>query len=151
LEGLKGFEAIAHYSGWAIAVVGASIVFMGLVVLSFAISQIHKLLMLWENREIYLRRTKNFRSRILKKQQKHSSKGECLLDDIQKSAQSYVPLIHQLGKSFQLVDLYNLSQKHNFPHPHLTIQKFRNEKIILPEGDGSFTWNLPLPSQKNKG
>jgi len=148
---LGGFEAIANYNGWAIAVVGASIVFTGLVLLSFSISQIHKLLMLWEDREIYLQRIKNVLNRILKKKRKHSSKGECLLDDIQKTAQSYVPLIHQLGKSFKLVDLYNMSQKHNFPHPHLTITKFRNEKIILPEGDGSFTWNLPLPSQKNKG
>ncbi len=53
-----GFENISNHNGWAIAAVGASIVFSGLVVLSFVISQIHKILNLWEDREKVVRRFK---------------------------------------------------------------------------------------------
>ncbi|MBW1983842.1 MAG: OadG family protein [Deltaproteobacteria bacterium] len=148
---MQGFEAISHYNGLAMAIVGVSIVFMGLVVLSFAISQIHRLLIFWEDRDIYLQRIKNFKNRILNKNQMDLTKGECLLDDIKKTAQSYVPLIDQLDKSFQLVDLYNLAQQNDLPHPHLTITKFRNEKLIIPEGAGSFTWNFQLSEEKDKG
>ena len=129
---MQGFEAISHYNGWAMAIVGASIVFSGLVVLSFAISQIHRLLMFWEDRDIYLQRTRNFKNRILNKNHKDLIKEESLLDDINKTAQAYIPLVDQLGKSFQLVDLYHLAQENYLPHPHLTITKFRNEKLIIP-------------------
>ena len=148
---MQGFEAISHYNGWAMAIVGASIVFSGLVVLSFAISQIHRLLMFWEDRDIYLQRTRNFKNRILNKNQKDLTKVESLLDDINKTAQDYIPLVDQLGKSFQLADLYNLAQQNDLPHPHLTITKFRNEKLIIPEGDGSFTWKFQLSEEKDKG
>ena len=45
-----GIDNITNNNGWAMAVVGATTVFLGLVVLSFVISQIHKILELWENR-----------------------------------------------------------------------------------------------------
>ena len=148
---MQGFEAISHYNGWAMAIVGASIVFSGLVVLSFAISQIHRLLMFWEDRDIYLQRTRNFKNRILNKNHKGLIKEESLLDDINITAQAYIPLVDQLGKSFQLVDLYHLAQENDLPHPHLTITKFRNEKLIIPEGDGFFTWSFQLSEEKDKG
>ena len=43
-------ENITSNNGWAMAVVGATTVFLGLAILSFVISQIHKILKLWENR-----------------------------------------------------------------------------------------------------
>jgi Na+-transporting methylmalonyl-CoA/oxaloacetate decarboxylase gamma subunit len=55
---LIGIENITSNNGWAMAAVGATIVFLGLVVLSFVISQIHKVLKLWEDREKYLDRFK---------------------------------------------------------------------------------------------
>jgi hypothetical protein len=55
---LFGIENITNNNGWAMAAVGASIVFMGLVVLSFVISQIHKLLNLWDEREKFIERFK---------------------------------------------------------------------------------------------
>jgi len=45
-----GFDNITANNGWAIAVIGASIVFAGLVILSFVISQIHRILELWDKR-----------------------------------------------------------------------------------------------------
>ena len=51
-----GIDNITQNNGWAMAAVGASIVFSGLVVLSFVISQIHKILKLWDDREKILER-----------------------------------------------------------------------------------------------
>lgn len=143
MEALKGFEAISYYNGWAMAVVGASIVFMGLIVLSSAISQIHRLLMLWEDRERYTQRLKKSKANIFSNKRKNSFAAvENQLMDIKKTAQLYAPLIDQLGKSFQLADLYNLAEKNKMPHTHLTITKLRNEKILIPQGDGTFMWNF---------
>ena len=47
---MYGIDNITANNGWAMAAVGATIVFLGLVVLSFVISQIHKILELWEKR-----------------------------------------------------------------------------------------------------
>ena len=46
-----GIENITNHNGWAMAAVGATIVFSGLVILSFVISQIHKILRFWDDRE----------------------------------------------------------------------------------------------------
>jgi len=139
---VEGFEAISAYNGWAMAIVGATIVFLGLVVLSFAISQIHKLLLFWEDRSAHLQKIKNFGLRNRKNlKPPQPQKTETLLDDIHKTAQLYEPLIRQLGKSFQLVDLYTLFYEKNFPHPHLTITKFRENDILIPDETGAFKWN----------
>ena len=55
---MYGFDNITANNGWAIAVIGASIVFAGLVILSFVISQIHKVLELWDRRIISKERQK---------------------------------------------------------------------------------------------
>ena len=56
---MYGLEAIAQHNGWVQSILGISIVFSGLVLLSFAVSQIHKILDLWDNREIYIQRYKD--------------------------------------------------------------------------------------------
>ena len=48
---LYGLEAINAHNGWAISVVGVTIVFTGLVSLSVLISQLHKLVSLYNNPE----------------------------------------------------------------------------------------------------
>jgi len=143
LVALKGFEAISYYNGWAMAVIGASIVFMGLVVLTTVISQIHKLLMFWDDRQIYIQRIRHSRVNFFNNRKDIRPKEINYLEDIGKTIELYVPLIDQLGKTFQLTDLYNLAEQHNLPHPHLTITMFRDEKILIPHGDGTFTWNSP--------
>jgi len=143
LEGLKGFEAISYYNGLAMAIVGASIVFMGLVVLSTAISQIHKLLMLWDDRRVYILRLKQSRVNVFNNRKVARPQEINYLKDIGKTIELYTPLIDQLGKSFQLADLYVLAEQHNLPHPHLTITRFRDKNILIPQGDGTFTWNSP--------
>ncbi len=47
---MTGLEAIKAHNGWAISFLGVIIVFSGLVLLSFTISQLHRALAIWENR-----------------------------------------------------------------------------------------------------
>jgi hypothetical protein len=51
---LYGLENISAHNGWAISLVGITIVFTGLTLLSLAIDQLHKILNIWENKDKYL-------------------------------------------------------------------------------------------------
>ncbi len=139
---MYGFEAITAHNGWSMAIAGASIVFSGLVILSLAISQLHKLLTIWENRGNFFNRNKrtsvNSTEEVL-----DLTLPERFPTDINEAARLYHPLVEKLGQPFQLVQLYEVSQKKGFPHPHLTISLLRQAKVLVPEGDGVFFWNHP--------
>lgn len=138
---LNGLEAISAYDGWSMALVGASIVFTGLVVLSLAISQLKIVIDLWEKRET--RTDKN--GKPLKKSQENGKQKIQLPaqwpDDIHETARLYKPLFEKLGDIFQLAELYKLSEKNDYPHPHLSIKSMREAQIIIPVGDGIFSVN----------
>ncbi len=139
---MYGFEAITAHNGWSMAIVGASIVFSGLVILSLAISQLHKLLTMWENKGNFFNRNKktsvNSTEEVL-----DLNLPERFFADINEAARLYHPLVEKLGQPFQLVQLYEVSRKKGFPHPHLTISLLRQAKVLVPEGDGVFFWNHP--------
>lgn len=139
---LYGLEAINNYNGWSMAVVGSAIVFASLVILSIVIAQIHKIVEFFENRK-----------RINKKEITHTKSDGmiykkdnlCHQNSID-AIQLYNPLFEQLGESFKLAELYKISNDNNFPHPHLTIKRFRQEKVLIPKGDGFFTWSKQPPA-----
>lgn len=139
---MYGFEAITAHNGWSMAIAGASIVFSGLVILSLAISQLHKLLTIWENKGNFFNRNKktsvNSTEEVL-----DLNLPERFPSDINEAARLYHPLVEKLGQPFQLVQLYEVSRKKGFPHPHLTISLLRQAKVLVPEGDGVFFWNHP--------
>lgn len=139
---MYGFEAITAHNGWSMAIAGASIVFSGLVILSLAISQLHKLLTIWENKKNFFNRNKqtsvNSTEEVL-----DLNLPERFPSDINEAARLYRPLVEKLGQPFQLVQLYEVSRKKGFPHPHLTISLLRQAKVLVPEGDGVFFWNHP--------
>jgi hypothetical protein len=139
---LYGFEAIAAHNGWSMAIVGASIVFSGLVILSLVISQLHKLLTIWENKGTFFNRNKRTSVNSTKEVLDLNLPG-CFPSDINEAARLYHPLVEKLGQPFQLVQLYEVSRKKGFPHPHLTISLLRQAKVLVPEGDGVFIWNHP--------
>ncbi len=124
------------------AIAGASIVFSGLVILSLAISQLHKLLTMWENKGNFFNRNKqtsvNSTEEVL-----DLNLPERFFSDINEAARLYHPLVEKLGQPFQLVQLYEVSREKGFPHPHLTISLLRQAKVLVPEGDGVFFWNHP--------
>jgi len=132
---LYGIQAITANNGWSMAIVGAMIVFSGLVVLSLTIAQLHRIIAFFENR---------------KKPTPDSESPEILVTstvpdqfpvNIDEAVELYKPLIEQLGETFKLNDLYTISREKNFPAPHHGIKLLRQEKFLLPLGGGDFTWN----------
>ena len=139
---MYGFEAIAAHNGWSMAIVGASIVFSGLVILSLVISQLHKLLTIWENKGTFFNRNKRTAVNSTEEVLDLNLPGR-FPSDINEAARLYHSLVEKLGQPFQLVQLYEVSRKKGFPHPHLTISLLRQAKVLVPEGDGVFIWNHP--------
>lgn len=134
-----GFENIAMNNGWSQALVGISIVMSGLVILSLAISRIHKLVDFWE------RRTQGAGpgsegAAAMAQADKVSAPRHCPAD-ISETAALYQPLIDQLGPTFELKALYQRAAEFDFPHPHITIRCLREAGILTSEGEGLFRWN----------
>ena len=130
-----GIDNITNNNGWAMAVVGATTVFLGLVVLSFVISQIHKILEFWENRG---------------KKQSHPEKPlevkkpaftEKRLPTASELCSIYRPLVEQLKEPFQLIQLYEKTKEMDLPHAHLSIKCLQEADILVAQGDGTFLWN----------
>lgn len=136
-----GIENITNNDGWAMAVVGATIVFLGLVVLSFAISQIHKILNLWEDREkIISRFKKKPRAVTVQKTEETAYKAQ-RLPSVDELANIYRPLVEKLPAPFNLSQLFEIANKNDLPHPHLSIQRLQEANLLVAQGDGTFTWN----------
>jgi len=138
---LIGIENITSNNGWAMAAVGATIVFLGLVVLSFVISQIHKVLKLWEDREKYLDRFKKKASAAGEEDTDVPIYKERRLPAVDELANTYRPLVEKLKEPFQLSQLFEIANKMELPHPHLSIQRLQEADILVAQGDGTFTWN----------
>ena len=136
-----GFENISANNGWAMAVVGATIVFLGLVILSFVISQVHKILKFWEQRDELFNRNKK-KAQIKESQ---TIKAPILLQRHLPSAKElasiYTPLVEQLKQPFNLLQLFDISNKMDLPHPHLSIKYLQEAGVLVPQGDGTFTWD----------
>ena len=138
---MYGFDNITANNGWAIAVIGASIVFAGLVILSFVISQIHKILELWDKRSVRQEDLKEAAS---------ASKDQIVQDPAYKAQHLpsvndlisiYRPLVQQLKEPFELPQLFEISNKMDLAHPHLSIKQLWDADVLIAQGDGTFIWN----------
>ncbi|MCK5204464.1 MAG: OadG family protein [Desulfobacterales bacterium] len=136
-----GIENITNNNGLAMAAVGASIVFLGLVVLSFVISQIHKILRLWEDREKYLNRFKKQVPADDAEEVDTPVYEEHHLPEVAELAGTYRPLVEKLQEPFKLSELFEIANQTDMPHPHLSIQRLQEADILVARGDGTFTWN----------
>ncbi len=145
---MYGFEAISYYNGWNMALVGALIVFAGLVLLSTTIYIFPKILMLWEKRQIEFEQNQKMQMEDEPKEQQALSLPKQFPSDIDEIANLYKPLIEELGETFYLTDLYEISKKYDFPHPHITLAAFRDSQILISHGEGVFTWNQPEDNEK---
>jgi hypothetical protein len=147
---LYGLKAISVHNGWAMALAGALIVFSGLVVLSFVISQLHKVLMFFEKKSVGVQQDLE----IPAVEPPEDTPGFLLPKpfpaDINEIVRLYNPLVEALGESFYLSDLYEILRKNDFPHPHITLTELRESKILIPGGDGVFTWNPPTENDDNE-
>ena len=136
-----GLENITNHNGWAIAAVGASIVFTGLVVLSLVISQIHRLLNLWEDREKIASRFKQQPAAVKPHQTAETYYGDQKLPSLEQLIKAYKPLIEKLEEPFKLSQVFEIANKNDMPHPHLSIQRLQEADVLVAQGDGTFTWN----------
>lgn len=136
-----GIDNITNNNGWAMAVVGATTVFMGLIVLSFVISQIHRILDLWENRGKKLTGGKKQTRLDDKPTSAAQAVKENRLPTVSELTSIYRPLVEQLKEPFQLIQLFEKTKEMNLPHAHLSIKSLQEADILLAQGDGTFTWN----------
>ncbi len=136
---MYGLQAIAANNGWAMALTGVSIVFTGLVLLSLAISQIHKIFTILDKRKA----EKEAAAKIVEEEAAQKDQRTPYLNlpnDIAKAEAQFTPLIASKGDPFLLTDLLKAAEKENLPHPHLTLNYLREAKLLIPKGDGFFVW-----------
>ena len=134
-------DNITNGNGWAMAAVGAVTVFLGLVVLSFVISQIHKILEFWEN----WAKTRNANQERARKEDSQKDKApahqQLRLPTAAELCSIYRPLVEQLKEPFQLVQLYEKTKEMDLPHPHLSIKCLQEADVLVAKGDGTFIWD----------
>ncbi|MFH2061227.1 MAG: OadG family protein [Pseudomonadota bacterium] len=139
---IYGLAAIGKSNGWAVSGVGISIVFSGLISLSFVISQLHKLLNVWEDP-----------SKLQKMFQAKKSVFPSLEDESVKAARAaltvsqkevikqYALLRLNLEDHFPLSRLLYLGIISGLKDPHENLNQLLKTKIIRPDKEGLFTWD----------
>jgi hypothetical protein len=132
------------------AIAGALIVFSGLVVLSTAISQIHRILLFFENKYAGFRNNNKIQENDEPEEQPESALPTIFPTELDEIALLYSPLIEEIGDTFYLSDLYKIAKENHFPHPHITFTAFRDAKILIPYGDGVFSWEPPKENTVNE-
>ncbi|CAN2039311.1 MotA/TolQ/ExbB proton channel domain-containing protein [Candidatus Magnetomoraceae bacterium gMMP-15] len=131
---MVGLEAIAAHNGWAIAIVGVSIVFLGLLGLSFTISQLPRLIKLWEVRSKIFKGRKHQTLIELEPQLIRPTHG------LAEAIRHFTFLTDWLGEPFSLPELIDLAEKRGIVRPYSTLNSLLLEKIIIPDGKGYFLW-----------
>lgn len=135
---MTGFEAIAAHNGWSIAVVGVSIVFSGLIMLSIIISQLYKVIDLWERRaEFFERRKGGAADRI-------DLPEIVVTPDMKETVRQYKLLAERLGEPFSLPKLLDLAVRCGLVNPHSTVNRLLQQKVIVPDEDGYYRWHQSI-------
>lgn len=138
---MYGLEAIEANNGWAISIVGITIVFTGLVVLSFIISRLHKIIELIEN-------PPRRKSKAEKKAEKEKARAMPVFTGTEKeSAKQFRLLARTMEDHFSLPRLLHLAQISGLDHPHSRLNRLLETGIIKPDADGYFTWDMTVYRQ----
>lgn len=160
---MYGIEAINEANGWNMAALGILVVFTSLTILSVIISQLHKILILWDNKNTMLHGgTAGKKLQTPVSEEKTGAAGgyktigcdnrewpgdpdhqqpDTWPENTGGLADMWSPLIEKLDDPFTLADLYKLADENQFPHPHLTITRLRRENILTPVQNQRFTFN----------
>lgn len=134
---MTGLENISANNGWAIVCIGISIVLSGLAFLSFAISQLHKILNLWDQRGSWFKKSKVEKEEAQKGQEPPVLN---LSGDVQENIRNFKLLTAKLGEPFALPKLIEYSEKRGLKNPHSALNTLLTAKIIVPDGNGYFKW-----------
>ncbi|QTA93311.1 OadG family protein [Desulfonema magnum] len=144
---MNGLEAIAAHNGWAISVVGVSIVFTGLTLLSLTISQLHKVIKFWDERDKFSQQVKQLWKKEEPREEKEEEEEEetipdfCLAQDIDEITRQFKLLTKRIGEPFPLPKLLEISERCGLFRPHSAINYLLRTERILPDGKGYFYWN----------
>jgi len=140
---LFGFEAIIAHDGLGISVIGISIVFTSLILLSFAVSRIHKIIELWDKRH-------RFKKPRQKKEQKEATVPDLTVSqDVRRASRQFKLLIEWIGEPFPLPKLLDLSEKCGLSRPHSTINELVKCKLIIPDKNGYYVWNKQAEEKRS--
>lgn len=132
---MYGLEAISAHNGWAVSVVGITIVFTGLVLLSIAINQIHKLLGLWENRG-------KTRVETVPTPEPEPVAQPISLTATQKDAIKQIRILAEtLDEALPLPRLLNLAIVSGIDGPHTAITLLLKGGVLVPDPEGYFSWD----------
>lgn len=142
---MYGLEAISANNGWAMAAVGITIVFTGLVLLSFLISQLHKVLDLWENKDQILQKRKDEKKKKAEEEAERAAFSKLEFSaDFKEIARVFNLLVGTLEGAFSLQELLDLAKKRGLTKPHSSLNSMVEDGLIAPVGDGYYTWNEKL-------
>ena len=139
---MYGLEAINASNGWAISVVGITIVFSGLVMLATVIAQLHKALALWENPSQFKRIFQAKKPEKMSAEDKTAQTVRLSLTDDQKEVVKQLFLLARtMEDHFSLSRLLHLAKISDLKDPYENLNMLSKTRIILPDGDGFFTWD----------
>jgi hypothetical protein len=136
---LFGLEAINNNNGWEYALLGICIVFSGLVILSLVISQLHKLLNVWDNRASLFEALKS-RPKAVPSPGESETRPARLSESLVEITRQYGMLVDRIGEPFALPKLLTLAEKSGLHRPHATINELLQAGIIVPDETGYYLW-----------
>ena len=131
-----GLEAIESYNGWAMASIGAAIVFLGLILLSFAVSQLHRLLALGQRKSAHGDQLKRDAD------SDESLAGRPLSAEALSGIHQLKLLTERIGNPFPLPRMIDLAEKTGMTHPHAVANQALVAGVMIPDPDGRgyYTW-----------
>jgi predicted nucleotide-binding protein (sugar kinase/HSP70/actin superfamily) len=136
---LYGLEAINAHNGWAISVVGVTIVFTGLVTLSALISQLHKLVALYDDPGKIKRM---FAAKSESANKAAPTKNYMVLTERQKQmCRQYNLLARNMGDVIALPKLLRMAELSGLSDPHANISLLIKSGILCADEQGYFTWD----------
>ncbi|MBS3759457.1 MAG: hypothetical protein KGY61_12435 [Desulfobacterales bacterium] len=143
---MTGIEAILHHNGFGMAAVGVTIVFTALVTLSLIISQLHKLLLVWEERETYINKARRMFSLLGPKEVRRAKNGEKqakakYIASIKESSRQFNILIQAMGEPFSLPELIRIAESLGIESPYAAVAHLIEGDLIIPDQKGFYLWN----------
>jgi hypothetical protein len=135
---LYGLNAISAYNGWAISALGISIVFTGLIFLSCAVEQLHKILKIWDDRKLYIQKLRGIKKTYVK-EAVDEVETPIDMEEAERNARLLTDVIG--GEPFSLPKLIYIAKQRGLKSPCSTIDKLLKAKAISPDGNGYFIWS----------
>lgn len=143
---MYGIEAINANNGWAITAVGITIVFSGLVVLSFVIAQLHKGLDLYDNPQ-KIKQWFSLKKKMGKQLDKPLETGGSLLvltEEQKEIVKQFALLVRTLEDHFSLPRLLELARISGVKNFYSNLKILLKSGILFPDKEGFFCWDQDL-------